>query len=236
MMWKIIGLVCWLGCVWGEGYWEQEERIVVEWLGRLKGNERILHVGCGDRRLTRVLEGLVPDGVVVGIDRECRERSVREMGWREEFDFVVCTQSVEWEERPEEVFGAVLGALRDGGWFLSVLCVRESLPAANPLWKWLKEGAMGYADYLRVGRDISYQEFRELIRSAGFREAGSTRVRMVAEYRDVEVFKREIGRWFFHDLQWLEEREACLEEMVSCVSKTKGVRFFYALEIGWGVK
>ncbi len=97
----------------------------------LKGNERIVDLGCGDGRLTTQLADLVPDGYVLGVDASERMISLarqyeranlyferldfNEIGWSERFDVVFSNAALHWVRDHHRLLGRVFQALRTGG-------------------------------------------------------------------------------------------------------------------------
>jgi trans-aconitate 2-methyltransferase len=102
----------------------------------LKGEERILDIGCGDGRITAHLASLVPKGRVLGIDQSpemigfARERHAGDsclsfqvgdasrLGFCEEFDLVVSFACFHWIEDHLSVLRGVMQSLVPGGRFL----------------------------------------------------------------------------------------------------------------------
>jgi trans-aconitate 2-methyltransferase len=110
---------------------------------RLRGDERILDVGCGNGKVTREIAGLVPNGSVVGVDASAKmvefakaasaEASAgggaalknlsfevvdaRHLMFREEFDLVVSFNALHWiaEEEQASALRGIYAALKPGG-------------------------------------------------------------------------------------------------------------------------
>src|ERR1700743_2586508 len=109
---------------------------------RLRGDERVLDVGCGNGKVTREIATLVPRGSVVGVDASAkmvefaRAASAdggegdgtpanlrfevmdgRRLTFREEFDLVVSFNALHWiaEEEQELALRGILAALKPGG-------------------------------------------------------------------------------------------------------------------------
>lgn len=97
----------------------------------LRGDERILDLGCGDGSLTRKLADRVPRGSVLGIDaapemlEAAREKCVPRMAVRRldindltfeaEFDVVFSNASLHWVHDHAALLRNILRALRPGG-------------------------------------------------------------------------------------------------------------------------
>ncbi len=108
-----------------------------EWGGRLigeltlRGDERILDLGCGDGSLTRRLAELVPQGSVLGIDAapemleaardKCapnmavRHLDINELAFAPEFDVVFSNASLHWVHDHAALLRNIHRALRPGG-------------------------------------------------------------------------------------------------------------------------
>jgi trans-aconitate methyltransferase len=104
-------------------------RLIAE-LG-LKGNERILDLGCGEGGLTAQLAELVPQGCVLGIDASegmiaaARQRSqpnlkfellnINDLDFHEEFEVVFSNATLHWVKDHRWLLGNVHNALTHGG-------------------------------------------------------------------------------------------------------------------------
>jgi trans-aconitate 2-methyltransferase len=97
----------------------------------LKGNERVLDLGCGDGTLTARLAESVPAGEAVGIDSSqgmisaARQRrrdnlkflllDIRRLDFEKEFDVVFSNATLHWVPEHESLYRNVKRALRPGG-------------------------------------------------------------------------------------------------------------------------
>ncbi|HEY2174781.1 MAG TPA: class I SAM-dependent methyltransferase [Mycobacteriales bacterium] len=103
---------------------------------QLRGDERLLDVGCGDGQVTAVLAERLPTGSVLGIDASprmvetAREHAVAggrlqfdagdvlTMPFVAEFDVIVSFNVLHWVRDQRRAFGRIGVALRPGGWAL----------------------------------------------------------------------------------------------------------------------
>ena len=97
----------------------------------LKGNERVLDLGCGDGANTVMIADLLPDGKVVGIDAsrgmiEAAKPKVKdnlrfvlmdinEISFVEEFDIIYSNATLHWVKDHVRLLRNVRTALRNGG-------------------------------------------------------------------------------------------------------------------------
>ena len=97
----------------------------------LRGDERILDVGCGDGALTATLAKTVPDGYVLGIDasegmiRAAQSHQARNLSFQqldviaipfyEEFDIVFSNAVLHWVKDHETLLALLYKALRPSG-------------------------------------------------------------------------------------------------------------------------
>jgi trans-aconitate 2-methyltransferase len=100
---------------------------------RIRGDERVLDVGCGDGRVTESVLGRLEHGSLVGVDpsasmvEAARQRlagsgrAVVELGdaatldYHAEFDLVVSFNALHWELRWRQALHRIRDALRTGG-------------------------------------------------------------------------------------------------------------------------
>jgi SAM-dependent methyltransferase len=120
------------------------EEVLALLRGRLRGDERVLDVGCGNGKVTREIAALVPRGSVVGVDASAKmvefaangagtENSARTMAargnvefevcdgrrlqFRDEFDLVVSFNALHWIPEAEQPLAlrGICAALKPGG-------------------------------------------------------------------------------------------------------------------------
>ena len=98
---------------------------------RLKGNESILDLGCGDGVLTEQLSFLVPNGHVLGIDAsagmiqtakqfsrnnlEFLQMDIRDMSYADEFDVIFSNSALHWLRDHNSLLRSAYHALKPGG-------------------------------------------------------------------------------------------------------------------------
>lgn len=98
---------------------------------KLKGNETILDLGCGDGVLTEHLAALAERGSVLGIDAsagmiqaakelrkdnlEFRQMDMNELNFTNRFDIIYSNAALHWIKNHERLLGASRAALKPGG-------------------------------------------------------------------------------------------------------------------------
>ena len=108
---------------------EWGNKIIAEFA--LKGNERILDIGCGDGVLTARLAELVPEGHVLGIDSsqgmieaasklrrnnlDFKLQDINSLDYREEFDLVFSNATLHWIKDHRRLLDNCFNALKKGG-------------------------------------------------------------------------------------------------------------------------
>ncbi|MEW6607775.1 MAG: methyltransferase domain-containing protein [bacterium] len=98
----------------------------------LKGNERVLDIGCGDGKVTAEIAEKLPQGSVLGIDNSkemidfaqnkfslknlgFRLQDAREMNFISEFDVVFSTSTLHWVIDHLPLLGGIKKSLKPGG-------------------------------------------------------------------------------------------------------------------------
>lgn len=97
----------------------------------LKGNERILDLGCGDGVLTKQLAGIVINGEVIGIDasegmikvaKELESKNlsflildIDDLNFKEEFDLIFSNATLHWVKDHNKLLRNCYTALKLGG-------------------------------------------------------------------------------------------------------------------------
>ncbi|MFH1328648.1 MAG: methyltransferase domain-containing protein [Candidatus Bathyarchaeota archaeon] len=98
---------------------------------RLRGDESILDLGCGDGALSAELAALVPQGFVLGIDAsqgmiktaikhqrsnlEFKIMDINEIDFKSEFDLVFSNATLHWVKDHGKLLNNVYNSLRDNG-------------------------------------------------------------------------------------------------------------------------
>jgi trans-aconitate 2-methyltransferase len=103
---------------------------------KLKGNEKLLDLGCGDGRITVEISRLVPGGMIIGIDNSesmislAKEKyadiknlafyvmDAKEIRFAEEFDVVFSNAALHWVDDHKKVLQGINKSLKPGGRFL----------------------------------------------------------------------------------------------------------------------
>ena len=131
----------------GEGYEQISD--LQRWLAgralaamQLRGNERVLDVGCGDGYVSRLLAAELPNGSVTGVDASPRmievarsrpapagarlrfeERNVLDLPFSDEFDLVVSFNALHWVVDQQAALARLAAAATpDGSVVVQVVC------------------------------------------------------------------------------------------------------------------
>jgi len=157
----------------------------------LKGNERILDLGCGDGGITAQLTELVPNGLVVGIDAsqsmiESAQKSykaenmkfelmdINTIDFEDEFDVIFSNATLHWVKDHNKLLANVYKNLRAGG------IVRSNFAAdgnCSHFFKVIRQ-VMAEKKYAEYFSDFDWPwympsigEYEELLEKSSFKEA-----------------------------------------------------------------
>ncbi len=119
---------------------EAQKKLAEELLSKagLRGNERVLDLGCGDGKITAKIANLVQDGFVIGIDSSpemikfaqdhypvkeypnltFQQMDIRDFSFEGHFDLIFSNAALHWVEDQPSVLRCVRNNLCPGGRFL----------------------------------------------------------------------------------------------------------------------
>lgn len=128
----------------------------VELLGKcaLKGNERVLDIGCGDGKITALIAKLLPQGSVVGVDISPQmiafarenfpaetytnllfiEQNATELPFHEEFDLVFASHSLHWILDLQTALSCISESLKPGGMLMALLPAKLQENGSHSAW------------------------------------------------------------------------------------------------------
>ena len=206
---------------WGEGLISELD---------LRGDERILDLGCGDGRLTAELAECVPDGSVLGIDAsegmietarkdhaagnlQFEVRDIDDIDFESEFDVVFSNATLHWVQDHRRLLSGVCRSLKGRG------VVRFQFAGDGNCSNLIEvvRAAMGrgeYADYF-VGFEWPWymptvEEYRSLVDEAAFAEG-----RVWGQQGDKKFANAE------EMVGWIDQ--PCLVPVLGCIAeKDKG--------------
>lgn len=172
----------------------------------LKGDEKLIDIGCGDGKITNYLASLVPNGEVLGIDPneeaisfskknyESTQNLNFEIGKGEnikyegEFDVACAFCSMHWMDDPKEVLLQIAKALRPGGKLLIVAPSSGSSkekPFPSP--SFMAEPRWDNWRHIRKRPSLSsMEEFSELAKEAGLTPIHREKIRTIGIFHDRE--------------------------------------------------
>ncbi|MBI2058808.1 MAG: methyltransferase domain-containing protein [Nitrospirae bacterium] len=174
----------------------EQERWAKETLGRIqfRGDECILDVGCGDGKITAGLAGLVPRGIVLGVDQSAEmvkyagqnyprsrfpnlgfeQGEASLLTFNARFDLIVSFSCLHWVHDHPKALKGFHRALRPGGRLLlqfggegNALPIRQITGEIIRRPKW----APHFQGFVEPWRFCSAREYRSWVKDAGF-EAG----------------------------------------------------------------
>jgi trans-aconitate 2-methyltransferase len=166
---------------------EWGNKIIAEF--HLKGNERILDLGCGDGNLTSQLAELVPDGFVLGIDgsvgmieeaNKIRKsnlsfllKDINKLDFNNEFDLIFSNATLHWVKNHNRLLQSTFDCLRPDG------LLRFNFGAEGNCYHFIKVAriAMSHPQFSRYFLNFEWpwfmpavDEYEALVRQFPFRD------------------------------------------------------------------
>jgi trans-aconitate methyltransferase len=178
----------------------------------LKGDERILDIGCGDGKITAEIAARVPRGSVLGVDPSAdmirfasshfdpaqrpnlrfEVADVRNLPYRQEFDLIVSFNALHWVPEQGQALASIRAALKSCGQAtlrLVPLGERKSLEAviedvrSRPRW------AGHFTAFVTPYVHFTPDEYRALAERSGFRLLGLTVQDKAWDFKTREAFQ-----------------------------------------------
>ncbi|MFH5210628.1 class I SAM-dependent methyltransferase [Antrihabitans spumae] len=154
---------------------------------QVRGDERVLDVGCGDGFVTRSIAARLPHGSVLGVDPSPRMiataqlaheptnvsfevADVTSMAFDDEFDLAVSFNALHWVREQTTAYGNIARALRAGGRVLVQFVCASERPsveqvamdvAADPRW------ADAFTEFVPPFVHVEVEEFTATVTAAG---------------------------------------------------------------------
>lgn len=196
----------------------------------LRGNERVMDVGCGDGKITAAIAARVPAGSVLGIDpsqdmiafaanrfdrsahRNLRFEvaDVRHLAFHDEFDLVVSFNALHWVPEQADALAAIHRALVPGGSArlrfvskgarLSIEDVIEEV-RKNPRW------ADSFSGFHTPYAHPTLEAYRRLAEEAGLRVAALNVLDKAWDFESREAFTAFANATFIEWTRRLPENQ-----------------------------
>lgn len=186
----------------------------------LKGNEKILDVGCGDGKITALLAKRAPQGIVIGIDpsvsmlskaeniREQRsdlsnltffEASAESFSLPESFDHIVAIHVMHWVQEQEEALKNIYAHLKPAGQVHFILAPsKEGLPFHKALQRTIKAWEKDFIDFINPQQVFDMETYRKLMVKTGFHVEAIHYLYHESIHENKEKLKAWIKQWLPH--------------------------------------
>ena len=208
---------------------EWGKKLIAEF--EVRGNERILDLGCGDGGLTAKLADLVPEGSVLGIDasqgmidvakKHRRDNlsflltDISSICFEEEFDIVFSNATLHWIKDHRALLNKVYRCLRNDG------LIRFNFAGAGNCSHFFTvvKSAMNDPGYDKYFSDFQWPWFMPTV------EEYETIVQQ-SLFRDIRVWVENADRYFPDSeamVKWLDQPS--LVPILSCVDQTEKQSF-----------
>lgn len=186
----------------------------------LKGNEKILDVGCGDGRVTAALaRKVMRGGLVIGIDpspsmlekaeltcaQEIELNLSFQAGRAETFSFpfrfnvIVSTFALNWVKDQFQALKNISSHLEDSGKIYFILATpNEGLPLEKALKRTLAEWPSYFSDYISPQCFFDPETYRQMLNKTGFHIEDMHYSFRRSQYPDSAIFSRWVEQWLPH--------------------------------------
>ena len=190
---------------------------------KLKGNERILDLGCGDGVLTEQLSLAVPKGKVLGIDAsmgmietakgiikdniEFQRADINEIDYKNEFDIIFSNAALHWIKDHKRLFENAYQALKFQGIIL-----------------WDFGGAGNCANFIEVTRekiaDVKFAEYFRTFEWPWFMPSKSQYEKLISAigFSNVTITEVNRDRYFSSEaemIRWIDQ--PCIVPFLKCL-------------------
>lgn len=169
--------------------------------------DKVLDIGCGDGKITRLIAKQVPGGIVVGLDISDKmlahanvsfsadnllfvHASAEDIPFSNQFDKVVSLYTLQWVLRQEEALESIRECLKPGGLALLVFPGKLS---TNP--GYVAERVMRSKKWSTYFPDVkshrvyyTEEEYRSLLTLAGFKIKSLEEKEVINTYKNEEAF------------------------------------------------
>jgi len=208
----------------------------------LTGGESVLDIGCGDGKITDMIQSMVRKGKVVGIDISTsmikhakntfpqvtfEEKDIYEMNYDHEFDLVVSFSTMQWVTDQKRALKLVHRALKKGG--RVVISMPQEIPPplqravdkvkSEPRWQRFFEG------YSPNWRFYEVAEYRALLEGVGFTIESISPREIPDSYPNRHEFMAFLDQWFPYltEIPSAEEKRLFLRCVVDQYLKNAGM-------------
>lgn len=186
----------------------------------LRGNEKILDVGCGDGKITALLAKKVPQGVVIGIDPSSsmliKAENIREQNsdlsnltffegaaenfsLPESFDHIIAIHVMHWVKEQEEALKNIYTHLKPAGQVHFILAPsKEGLPFHKALQRTIKVWEKDFIDFINPQQVFDMETYRKLMVKTGFHVKAIHYLYHESLHENKEKLKAWIKQWLPH--------------------------------------
>lgn len=155
----------------------------------LKGDEKILDVGCGDGRIAAQLAKQVPQGEVIGLDPSAsmiafaknfqKQEGIKNVDFlqgnaenfvlKNKFDVIIAIHVLHWLVDPETALKNIYNHLQPGGKVYFMLAMKKgNLSLENALRKTMNAQRKDFENFQDPIHPYDMEELRQLLLAAGF--------------------------------------------------------------------
>jgi len=180
---------------------------------KIKPNETVLDVGCGDGKITAQLSKAAPKGKVIGVDAsssmivfakgqhpssefpnlEFKLGKIEDQSFKDKFDHIFSFSCFHWVRKPHEALRSLCKSLKKGGELTFLTYPQESL-----YYEFMQKALKAYPEYKHLSAYntmLSIEEYQDILKGSNMSIELFTPREIMTSHSDLDELKAFIKGW-----------------------------------------